>query len=346
MAAARAAARAAASSVSLATPGVFGAQAAGLKLAVPHGQPQTDPAEQRMAYFPGEPERFVGRSAALAPGSRRTAVVLLHGMAGAGKTACALELAYRHQDSFAAVAFWQAPTREDEFAGALGNLAGRLDIQLGDYGFAMAGRIGTVAALEAFAPRLRTVLEQSGVLLVLDNLETLLAPEGTWRDPRWDLLTGALTGHGGESRLIMTSRVPPAVLDPGVLVQPVHALPLAEAVALARELPHLGALLPADADRAGLVRTDADAGADRERVRRVLRVVQGHPKLLELADGAAADPARLDAQLAAASRTPDGTPDSEEDVRVHERRGCYEQPPGRSATRAGGTVRAILLPSD
>jgi hypothetical protein len=24
------------------------------------------------------------------------------------------------------------------------------------------------------------------VLLVLDNLETLLTSEGTWRDPRWD----------------------------------------------------------------------------------------------------------------------------------------------------------------
>ena len=77
-----------------------------------------------MAYFPDEPERFVGRaaamaaaSAALAPDSGRTAV-LLHGMAGAGKTACALELAYRHQDAFAAAAFWQAPTRDDEWAGA------------------------------------------------------------------------------------------------------------------------------------------------------------------------------------------------------------------------------------
>ena len=32
----------------------------------------------------------------------------------------------------------------------------------------------------------------------------------------------------------------------------------------------------------------------------MLRVVQGHPKLMELADAAAADPARLAAQLAAA----------------------------------------------
>jgi hypothetical protein len=35
-------------------------------------------------------------------------------------------------------------------------------------------------------------------------------------------------------------------------------------------------------------------------VRRVLRMVQGHPKLMELADAAAAEPMRLDLQLAAA----------------------------------------------
>jgi hypothetical protein len=295
-----------AGTVSLATPGVFGARAARLRLAVPRGKPRIDPAEAAMAYFPDEPERFVGRaavmaaaSAALAPGSGQTAV-LLHGMAGAGKTACALELAYRHQDGFGAAAFWQAPTSEDEFDGALGNLAARLDTQLGDRGFAMARNIGTVALLEAFLPRLRRTLDDSGLLLVLDNLETLLTPGGTWRDPRWEPLITALTSHHGESRLIMTSRIPPADLDRGVLVLPVHALPLDEAAALARELPNLRALLHAGTDPAGPVRTDADVDHDRKRVYRVLRVVQGHPKLLELADAAAADPERLDAQLTAA----------------------------------------------
>jgi CHAT domain len=143
--------------ISLATPGLFGARAVGLVLPVPRGRPNLDPAEARMEHFPGEPSRFVGRaavmaqaSAALAPESGRTAV-LLHGMAGAGKTACALELAYRHQDSFAVLAFWQAPSREEEFGGALGSLAKALEIQLG-YGFAMTSHIGSAAELEALLP--------------------------------------------------------------------------------------------------------------------------------------------------------------------------------------------------
>lgn len=64
--------------LSLATPGAFGPRAAGLRLSVPRGLPLLDPARQRMAFFPDEPERFVGRldvmaqaGAALAPGSGR-----------------------------------------------------------------------------------------------------------------------------------------------------------------------------------------------------------------------------------------------------------------------------------
>ena len=320
--------------VSLATPGVFGSAAIGLKLTVPRGQPVLDPAVQRMAYFPDEPERFVGRaeamaqaSAALAAGSGKSAV-LLHGMAGAGKTACALELAYRHQDAFAAAAFWQAPTRDEEWTSGLADFANRLDIQLADYGFTMASHIGTTQHLAAFLPRLRALLANQGLLLVLDNLETLLTPEGRWRDPRWELLVTALVGHGGESRTILTSRITPAGLTASggtaagpttrqVLTLPVHALSLDEAVGLARELPSLRRLLYGDAgsvrvgdvgsahlDEADRPKTEAESvaasQADRDRVLRVLRVVQGHPKLMELADAAAVNRDRLDAQLATA----------------------------------------------
>jgi tetratricopeptide (TPR) repeat protein len=297
--------------ICLATPVLYGAEAAELVLEAPAGAPVLDPAAVRMERFPAEPERFVGRaqamaqaSAALAAGSGRTGV-LLYGMAGSGKTACALELAYRHQDSFQAVAFWQAPEQADQFAAALAGLAAALEIQLGNYGFAMAGQITTTEAVAAFAPRLSRLLENSGILLVLDNLETLLTGGGAWRDLRWASLIAALTGHRGESRVILTSRIPPAEVAAGVLVLPVHALALNESAALARELPHLRALMHADASPLRDVDPPAIA-ADRDLVRRVLYVVQGHPKLMELADAAAADPARLADQLDAAGATADG----------------------------------------
>ena len=70
-------------------------------------------------------------------------------------------------------------------------------------------------------------------------------------------------------------------------VEAIHALSFAESVLLARELPNLKRLFDDEAGRSLLQRT--------------LRVVQGHPKLLELADGLAADRAALAARVAAAA---------------------------------------------
>jgi len=295
--------------ISVATPAIFGASAQGLLLVPPAGRPDLDPVGRGMAWFPPEPPRFVGRaepmaatSAALAPESGRTAVVF-HGMAGAGKTACALELAYRHQEgAFAALAFWSAPTDPDQFGDALRLLAVAWEAQLGDYGFAMVDKIATPERWGNFLPRLRALLRDSGLLLVLDNLETLLTPEGGWRDPRWGPLIDALTGHDGESRVILTSRTLPAGLDPNrVLTRPVHALSRDESVLLARELPNLRTLLHSETEP-----VRGPGVADPALGRRVLTLVQGHPKLLELADAAAIDPARLASQLAAAEAAVDG----------------------------------------
>ncbi|MEU0557437.1 CHAT domain-containing protein [Dactylosporangium sp. NPDC006015] len=281
--------------LSIATPTLLG-PAAGMVLTPPRGRPPIDPAEARMAAFLPEPERFVGRTAvmirasqALASGSGRGGV-LLHGMAGGGKTACALELAYRHQDRFDQPVWWQAPLREEEWPTALTSLALALEAQLGDRGFTMVDKIGTADGLRRFLPRLRALLRDNGLLIVLDNLETLLTADGGWRDPRWADLITTLAGHGGESRVVLTSRTPPTGLSAGVVVEAVHALSRDEGVLLARELPNLRRLLHAEP---GPERTTAVVEADRARVRRVLHLVQGHPKLLELADRAAADEATL-----------------------------------------------------
>ena len=89
--------------LSVAAPAFFGTRAAALQLALPAGVPRSfDVSEPGLAHFPPEPAHFVRRGGpmtratiAMAPESGKTAV-LFHGMAEAGKTACALELAYRY----------------------------------------------------------------------------------------------------------------------------------------------------------------------------------------------------------------------------------------------------------
>jgi hypothetical protein len=259
-------------------------------------KPLLDPTGEVMVRFPAEPTRFVGRAkamaaarTALAQASGHTAVVF-HGMAGAGKTTCAVELAYRRRRVFVSLAFWSAPTDPDQFGDALRLLAVALDAQWGDHGFAMVEEIATQERLEKFLPTLTAVFADAGLLLVLDNLETLLTPDGQWRDLRWVPLIGALTSHQGPSRVILTSRIVPAGLNPDtVLVWPVHALSRDESLWLVRRLPNLRALLHTVALGRG-----------------VLTLSQGHPTLLELADAAAADPSRLAFQLAEIEEAVDG----------------------------------------
>lgn len=326
--------------LSVATPALFGRRAAGLTLLAPtRSAGDFAVAPTGLAYFPPEPERFVGRvgplaraSAALAPDSRKTGV-LFHGMAGAGKTACALELAYRYErDRFQAFAWYRAPDEGQAIEGALPALA--LETQLP--GLEMVHVLERPEELAAFLPRLRRLLEQNSVLLVLDNLESLLTEAGGWRDARWGQVVTTLLGHRGLSRTVLTTRrlpVLPADVMARVQVQRMHALSLDEAVLLARELPHLGRLLRDDPDgnvspigapssasggdsaagasgsvsgKGSAAGAPEGAAAPRGRhgvsdgpalVARTLGVVQGHPKLLELADAQAADPAALAAHL-------------------------------------------------
>ncbi|MDQ2707394.1 MAG: CHAT domain-containing protein [Actinomycetota bacterium] len=292
----------AAPALSIATPALFGARAAELTLTPPDGGPVELAVErQKLAGFPAQPDRFVGRvgpmtraTTALAPHSGR-AGVLLHGMAGGGKTACALELAYTHQESFPSLAWYAAPPEGHAITTALTDFTLALERQLG---LRLAHLVTDTATLRAALPGVTEVLEQNRVLIVLDNIESLLTDTGGWRDERWELLIEALTAHRGLSRLVLTSRRRPDALDPSMLVEAVHGLSLREAVLLARDWPNLGALIDANPPPAGLTEQQA-----RELAARTLAVVQGHPKLIELADGHAHDPAALATRLAEADRS-------------------------------------------
>jgi len=272
------------------------APAVELSLAPPLEKPALNSVEA-MAGFPAQPTRFVGRAetmaaagAVLVPASGHTAVVF-HGTAGAGKTTCAVQLAYRHRRAFHASAFWSAPTDLEQSGDALRLLALELEAQLGNQGCTIVDKIATEAQLKNFQPILSAVFADAGLLLVLDNLESLLMPDGRWRDARWALMINALTGHRGRSRAILTSRVVPAGLNAdSVLICPVHALSRDESLLLIGELPTLRVLL----DSVVLARC-------------LLTLTQGHPQLLEFADAAAADPPRLAYQLAEVEATMDGT---------------------------------------
>jgi tetratricopeptide (TPR) repeat protein len=283
--------------LSVATPALFGAKAADLRLVPPRRAAGgfTVP-ETGLAGFPDEPEHFVGRVAAMTRASASLAAegqksgVLFHGMAGAGKTACAVELTYHHSTvgRFQAFVWYRAPEADKDIQLAMSDFALAMERQLP--GFEMVHVVDRVATLRDWLPRLIELLENDAVLVVLDNLESLLTDSGRWRDERWGMLIDGLLTPGGLSRAILTSRIRPAGLPDSVEIIPVHALPLDEALLLVRELPNLRRLL--DGKAAGIT---IDAG--RQLVRRTLRRVQGHPKLIELAENLAANPERLSAQL-------------------------------------------------
>ena len=95
-----------------------------------------DAERTKLAGFPAQPDRFVGRvgvmvraNAALAERSGASGV-LFYGMAGAGKTACALELAYTQEDNFRVLAWYKAPDEGHDITTALAGLALVLEAKL------------------------------------------------------------------------------------------------------------------------------------------------------------------------------------------------------------------------
>jgi tetratricopeptide (TPR) repeat protein len=278
--------------ISVATPTLFGARAPGLVLAAPPRRIAVSyaPVEFKLAGFPAPPDRFEGRvalmaraNAALAPRSGVSGL-LLHGMPGGGKTACALELAHTHEHAFEAFVWYQAPDEGNDIAAALTSFALALEKALP--GLKLLHLLDDQHGLAAFWPVLTELCERRRVMFVIDNAESLLTERGLWRDMRWGEAVAALSGHSGLSRLVLTSRVRPENLAVEMRTEQVGALQLAEALLLARDLPRLAALMGGTTP--GIAAAEARALA-----RRALECTQGHPKLLELADGTAADPAAL-----------------------------------------------------
>jgi hypothetical protein len=277
--------------LSVATPALFGTRALDLSLDPPPAQAvDFGVGHLKMALFEPEPERFVGRVEPMTTASTVLAAdagysgVLFCGPARAGKTACALELAYRYQDRYPGVAWHQAPTEPSNVAGSLGKLADDLHDQLP--GFSMAGALASRAALDRFLPRLTELMEQQALLLVVDGIEALLTPDGRWKDDWWGRVVTALVDHQGLSRLVLSSRRLPAELPARLLAIAIPPLAPIEALLLARQLPRLGDLLRG--------RTDLPMGHAVPVLAETLAAAHGIPELVVEADRQLTSPAVLD----------------------------------------------------
>jgi hypothetical protein len=273
--------------LSTATPTLFGARAAEMHLAAPLADQADHPASHghKLAGFPPQPDSFVGRteimtrsSAVLAPDNDLSGVLLL-GMPGGGKSACALELAYTHEHVFDRLIWFRVP-EEGEYGSALAGLANALERWLP--GLRIAHLLEHPGQLQAFLLTLTEVWERQRVLVVIDHIESLLTEHGQWRDALWGQVIDAMTAQKGAGRVVLTSRRRPPTIGTRVRTEPVGPLTEDETQLLAREMP--GLRLVFEGRLPGL-----DAETSQVLARNVRDVAHGHPALLELASAQASD---------------------------------------------------------
>ncbi len=277
-----------------ATVAVCGHGTATRRLVLPRRLPRPTDTIDRMAGCPPRPVWFSGRlksmmraTLALADGSPYR-VVLFHGTVGAGKTACALEMAHRHEAArFEDVVWFEIPDQTDPdtaFVHFFHTFESRLQI----LGHPMTTASDDPAGLDTHTlHRFGQVLERRAVLLLMDHVERLLDDHRAWRSDRWRRFFQVALAQDGRSRLVLTSRFMPAEIKghTALRAEPVHALDLDETLLLGHALPNLSSLFQ---------KPDGHA-----RALEVLRATQGHPGLLHLADRLLPHPELLTQTLAA-----------------------------------------------
>lgn len=231
--------------------------------------------------LPPAPERFVGRVATMSrcvrillndTGSR--ALVLL-GMPGIGKSAVATELAHAVGDRFNDVVWCRVPGGADGPT-ALAEVIVRLEASLP--GVQLVHLVHEPTELAEAVSVVSDALTRSRVLVVIDNVET-----GSTH-PGWSALLTALCRHDGASRTVITTRQ--ELIGLPAVVERIGSLSRGEAVLLTGELSRLARFV-----RGEVVGLPADKA--RRLAGKVIEAADGHPKLLELADGQAADADRL-----------------------------------------------------
>jgi len=272
--------------LSVASPLIFGS-ADLLDLAAPKDAASATPARRAEPPLPRQTPWFVGRTdivarvvSALAPRDA-PGVVVIHGMAGIGKTTCLLEAVHQRAEDFDTVVWWSTTPDEGLLAFAL-----ELERVFPALGSELSGRVATADDLEPVLDHAADVLGSAPALIVLDGVEQLLDQSSGWLDPRWSTVWSKLLDRPGVGKVALTGRMPPSVAGEFESIA-VPALSEAESLAMARELPRLRSLLGVDREHTGA------AGADRALVTKALHHAGGHPQVIELLESAAEDPGRV-----------------------------------------------------
>ena len=291
--------------LSVAAPALFGSSAVTLQIPAPQGPsgsaliPARTP---KLASVPLQPERFIGRigvmtraSGALAPGNACRGIVF-HGMPGIGKTACALELAYTHEQGFRQILWYKVPQEVADCRDALRAFLSYLSY-LNDKlpGLSCAQAAEEAEPFRQELSRMSEAFARQHSLLVVDGADALITEDGQWRDDRWAMTIHALVAHDGPSRLVLTSRRVPPPVDGSMLIEPICPLSQLEGDLAGLQFDEFRALLIGGAG------IDHAAGA--QLVARALLAVQGHPQLIEIASRTVSPPAALRQRLDEADRT-------------------------------------------